>query len=263
MHASSKIAAENSVSVLYQASVFDAVRDRVICGFTGKPFSMGGPDCPDNPRDDVLRHRFHLLTHLGENPEPGWLVPEQVHGRQIGVNTQGSCPGTDVVIVIVPNSPVMLLFADCVPVILYDPIGHIGAVIHAGWRGTAQAIVKHTVETLKNDYGVVPKNLLAAVGPAIGFERFQVSRDVALAVGQSIDLDALGLEHQGLLAWDEGFPDNPRLDLKGVNALQLRQAGVTQVEILPNCTLSERDRFFSHRGGDTGRNSAFMFLNAL
>lgn len=246
---------------LYQSEALDCFADRLAYGFTGKPLSLGGPDTPDNPREQVLANRQALLGRLSLGAEANWTTLQQTHGHRIGRTGDLDFQQTDGILLTRPNDPVMLFFADCVPVLLYDPVRHVGAVAHAGWRGTAQGIAREAVLAMQNTAGTRPADVIALIGPAIGFCCFQVSRQVVDALAASLNVSPEDADMAPLLAWDEGFPDNPRVDLKAVNRLQLQSAGVGQIETSPLCTCCERERLFSYRRGDNGRNSAWMTLH--
>lgn len=246
-------------SLLYQASIFLPYSERLIHGFTGKPLSLGGPDTPQNPKSQVAQNRALLLEELGITGVD-WISPKQVHGHRIGRLGDQAYLQTDGILLTRTHQPVMLTFADCVPVLLYDPVRHGGAVIHAGWRGTAQGIVQEAVLAFQNVLGSSPQDILAAIGPAISLCCFQVSFEVAETLAEAMTMDLTTLEAKGFLAWDEGYPNNPRLDLKALNQHQLLATGVEQIEVLSACTRCQETELFSFRRGEDGRNAALMML---
>ncbi|PSN11001.1 peptidoglycan editing factor PgeF [filamentous cyanobacterium CCT1] len=147
--------------------------------------------------------------------------------------------------------------ADCSPVLIGDRATGQVAAVHAGWRGTAQAIVPVAVGKLQAQ-GSRLEDLVVAIGPAIAGKVYQVSVDVAAAVGRTLLKDAasddeavvgalLQRENSPLLADDA--PGKVRLDVRQANARQLEQLGIgrDQVAIAPHCTFQEPDRFFSYR----------------
>ncbi|PSR17253.1 peptidoglycan editing factor PgeF [filamentous cyanobacterium CCP3] len=147
--------------------------------------------------------------------------------------------------------------ADCSPVLIGDRATGRVAAVHAGWRGTAQAIVLVAVGKLQAQ-GSRLQDLVVAIGPAIAGEVYQVSVDVAAAVGRTLVSDAasddeavvralLQSENSPLLV-DE-MPGKVRLDVRQANARQLEQLGLgrDQVAIAPHCTFQEPERFFSYR----------------
>ena len=143
---------------------------------------------------------------------------------------------------LVTNEPGVALFvstADCTPILLHDPVtGAVGAA-HAGWRGTAAAIGAKTVETMVRAFGCDPKNIRAAIGPNIGQCHFETDADVPRAM-----LAAYGPEAETYIT-----PKGEKfyLDLKAINALILRRAGVEHIEISTECTVCQCHRFWSHR----------------
>lgn len=246
-------------TLLYQSQLLASSGERLIHGFTGKPASFGGPDTPTNPRSQVLENRRKLLADLGISSD-SWRIPTQVHGHRIGRAGDNDFAQTDGILLMEPYQPVMLLYADCVPVMLYDAVHHAGVVVHAGWRGTRQHIAKEALIALQNAVGSQPGQIVAAIGPAISLCCFQVSMPVAEEVAESLEMPLEEMEARRFLAWDAAYPENPRLDLKAINAYQLAQAGVTQIDTLPHCTRCLESELFSYRRGEDGRNSAFMVL---
>ncbi|WP_017296778.1 peptidoglycan editing factor PgeF [Nodosilinea nodulosa] len=147
--------------------------------------------------------------------------------------------------------------ADCSPVLIGDrATGRVSAV-HAGWRGTAQAIVPLAVDKLQAQ-GSRLEDLVVAIGPAIAGEVYQVSADVAAAVGRSLGIDGAGDDESVIAALlqrgdsallRDDTPGKVRLDVRRVNAMQLEQLGLDrdQVAIAPHCTFQEPEWFFSYR----------------
>lgn len=123
--------------------------------------------------------------------------------------------------------------ADCVPVLLADPVNRVVSAVHAGWRGTASRIVPEAVERMKSRFGTRPEHVVAAIGPSIGGCCYEVGPVVARQFGtwvpnmEQVDEPAL-------------------LDLKTVNQLQLASLGVRDVWVSQDCTFCGSD-FFSFR----------------
>ena len=129
--------------------------------------------------------------------------------------------------------------ADCTPILLHDPVtGAVGAV-HAGWRGTAQAIGAKAVKAMVEHFGCDPADIRAAIGPNIGRCHFETDADVPEAM-----LAAYGEEAARYI---EKRGEKYFLDLKAINALALRRCGVTHIDISDDCTMCSPDRFWSHR----------------
>ena len=157
-----------------------------------------------------------------------------------------------------PQQGLWVASADCNPVLIGDRQTGQVAAVHAGWRGTAQGIVTHTVKKFLAA-GSQTENLLVAIGPAIDGEVYQVTTQVGAEVclsflphlqGQAaneIVTAALALENSPLLPDDQ--PGRIRLDVRRANFEQLALLGLaaTQVSIAPHCTFQEPDNFFSYR----------------
>ncbi len=181
------------------------------------------------------------LTHgFGQRDS---VYPAQITTvRQIhsDIVIEATTPGGDRIAdgdAVVSNQPgvvVGIRTADCVPVLLADMRTRAVASIHAGWRGSAAAIVTGAVEALVRKYGSRPEDLVAAVGPSIGVCCYEVGADVAGQFGVWLpELD--------------GATGSKQLDLKKVNELQLRRAGVRSVWVAGHCTYCEAEQYFSFR----------------
>ncbi len=164
----------------------------------------------------------------------------------------GASPECDALIT---NEPGMALFAstaDCTPILLWDSAtGAVGAV-HAGWRGTASAIAAKAVAAMTREFGTKPEDIRAAIGPNIGFCHFETDADVPNAM-----LAAFGEEISEFI---RPVGDKYYVNLKEINALALRRAGVRYIEISQDCTMCQPQRFWSHRftGGDRGSQGAII-----
>lgn len=147
----------------------------------------------------------------------------------------------------------MLRFADCVPILLYDPAHQAIGIAHAGWRGTVSKVLTNTVRAMGEQFGTQPNTLIACIGPSIGPCCYEIGGDVQAKV-----------EH--------AFPDTPELlltengsthlNLWQANAVQLHALGVKQVEIAGVCTADHTQDFFSWRreNANTGRFAALIGL---
>jgi YfiH family protein len=146
--------------------------------------------------------------------------------------------------------------ADCLPILLFDPIQRAVGIIHAGWRGTAKAISQKTVEKMKEALHCTAENILAAIGPCIGACCLEVDHPVREAFAKSA------------LPW--GLVASPRasgkwsLDLHRANMYFLEHAGLRKENIhrLEFCTSCRRDIFYSYRarGEVQGRQLSFIAL---
>jgi YfiH family protein len=170
-------------------------------------------------------------------------IPGQVHGITVRrVSGPGDYPETDALISSERGLFLCVSVADCVPILLFDPLhGAVGAV-HAGWRGTASAIVVAAVEAMHAEFGTLPAGLIASIGPSASGCCYKVGADVSSQFpGSFVRVE------QG-----ESF-----VDLKRVNRGQLLDAGLRpgNVELSPCCTISDSLLFHSYRrdGAKSGR----------
>ena len=149
-------------------------------------------------------------------------------------------------------------FADCVPVLLYDPGKKVCGMVHAGWMGTVTKIAAGTIQVMRNRFGTDPQDILAVIGPSIGQHHYEVGADVIARIR-----DAFGADASGLLQTLAGMQvDKAQLDLWAANRLVLEESGVRQVEISGICTACHLEDWYSHRGeaGRTGRFGALIHL---
>jgi YfiH family protein len=205
----------------------------------------------------VAENHARILAYLDLHPEQV-VTPSMIHGNRIGIVTAGDTgkiiPRTDGLATEAPGVVLFLRFADCQPILLYDPANHAVALIHAGWRGIAQGIARRAVEKMQEAFGSQPHEIVAGLGPAIGPCCYTVGDDVASAMGYVLTdwRQAMTLEGSGL--W--------RFDLSAANVQQLMAAGVQEIEQANLCTSCHSDEFFSHRAsnGRTGRFAVVAYL---
>jgi YfiH family protein len=145
-------------------------------------------------------------------------------------------------------------FADCVPILLFDPRTRTIGIIHAGWQGTVKQIVRVAIETIQEHYQVNPADLVAGIGPSIGKCHYQVGDEVVDAVKTSF-----GAQANNLL---ETRDDKSYFDLWEANRTLLVNAGVRKIQVAEICTACNTQEFFSHRAekGSTGRFAAALYL---
>ena len=198
--------------------------------------------------------------------DPGKLVlTRQTHSDTVRVVTAADhtslChrdyPECDALVTADPGTALMVFTADCTPVLLWDSVtGAVGAA-HAGWRGTAAKIAVKTLQAMVTDLGCDPKYIRAAIGPNIGACHFETDADVPQAI-----LAAYG---EKALAFIEKKGEKYFLDLKAINALGLREAGVTHIELSDSCTACAPHRFWSHRvtGGQRGSQGAVILCKEV
>lgn len=218
-----------------------------------------GSRCGDDPAR-VAENRRRALAALGVEGQAANLVcPRQVHGADVAhVRASDAAElararaeaerGADVVVCTAPSVPVLMCFADCVPVVITCPGGF--AVAHSGWRGTVARVAAVAARELCAQAGVTPDQLSAYVGPHVGAADYEVSPELAARFSAEFGPDVVVGERN--------------LDLAAAVRAALADAGVSeaQVAVWEESTASHTDRFFSYRasGGACGRHGALACL---
>lgn len=184
------------------------------------------------------------------------ITPSQTHTNHVEKVEAGKniYPDTDGLILDNFENAIFLNFADCTPLIFYDRKQNIGAVSHAGWRGTAGKIGVVTVEKMVNEFGSKKENIQAVIGPAISMCCYNVGEDVYEKLKATVSND------RGLFEFKN---DNIFVDLKNINRQQLEEIGIENIDVCPYCTVCDNDMFFSYRkeNASTNRHSAVLKLN--
>ena len=192
----------------------------------------------------------HLRAVIGcEGRERCWV--HQVHGVRVCTvrrrETFENGLKADALVTDDPERLISVKYADCVPVLLSTVDGRVVAAIHSGWRGVVAGVVAAAVQSMVDLAGVAPQTLVAAIGPCIGFEHFEVGPEVLESFVSLFGEDA-PLRRVN----EKGF-----VDLQEAVRRQLMMAGLAEDQIDGNdrCTFRDRDEFFSHRreAGITGR----------
>jgi YfiH family protein len=133
--------------------------------------------------------------------------------------------GADALVTASPTVVLAILTADCVPIVLHDPVAGVLACAHAGWRGTVAGVTAAAVAAMQG-LGTRPADVVAAIGPAIGPDRYQVGPEVREAVSRSF-----GPAAPGFIRPDPSAPGRWLLDLPAANRQALREAGVPGPQI--------------------------------
>jgi len=218
--------------------------------------NLGGTVGDDPQR--VRENRRRALVALDCEPDSVYDV-WQVHGVEVAIAESLRPPEiphqqADAILTAKPGITLMMRFADCVPVLLHDPVRKVVGIAHAGWMGTVHGAVRTAVEAMQARFGSNPGDIQAAIGPSIGPDHYQVGPDVVAQVRQTF-----GADTSELLAARDG---SMYFDLWAANRLTLEQAGVRQIEVAGLCTACHTDDWFSHRAerGRTGRFGAIITL---
>jgi YfiH family protein len=185
------------------------------------------------------------------------VSPYQVHGTHVRLVSQAHTgttqPATDGLLTTTPGVALLLRFADCVPILLFDAKHRAVGVIHSGWKSTAGNIAAAAVAAFARHAGSRPSDLWAGIGPAIGPCCYEVGGEMADTITK---ISPEGIEV--LQRRDGGL----YLDLPGLVRAQLAEAGVKQITLSNICTACHVEEWFSHRAenGRTGRFGALAML---
>lgn len=197
-------------------------------------------------KSNVLENRRRLLTALGT---PGWpmVTARQIHSATIhcvathndAVREATTC---DALVGNLPATILAVQTADCLPVLIGDPVTGAFAAVHAGWRGSLQGIVARTVETMQQTHRSKPSDLIVAMGPAIGECCFEVGPEVVSAFCAVYPYAEQCFSRRQANG-------KAQLNLNRMNIQQLIDAGVASVNISDAalCTVCHNDLFFSYR----------------
>ncbi|MCR5632741.1 MAG: peptidoglycan editing factor PgeF [Eubacterium sp.] len=250
----------------------------------------------DDEKEDVMENYQRLGATMGFD-YTRMSAPNQVHKSNIlvveekdagdGISRDLSHFEIDAQITNVKNIPLIVYTADCVPILLADPVSRVIGTVHAGWRGTVDAIAAKTVEKMGEVYGCLPENIHAIIGPSIGPENYEVDETVIKAMVEcpyldttednvtfeplqnddfkyiihsgSVYREGMPAEYKGITLTRLGVPyeifrtvkirDRYMLNLWNLNELILVNAGLKSRNIYQTklCTMKYHDIFFSHR----------------
>jgi len=163
----------------------------------------------------------------------------------------------DAMVTAIPGVTLVVFCADCVPILMCDPVRRVIAAIHAGWRGTAAGVAGRAVERMVEGFGCRPADIRAAIGPGIGPDCFETHEDVPNAMMAAVSSPALPfikVKKNGKFS----------VDLKGINAKRLELAGLRpeNIAVSGDCTGCLPDKYWSHRrlGDQRGSMAAMIEL---
>lgn len=218
------------------------------CFFTTRDFVLTASNRTDLEETANSNRKF-LRNKLGAEE---LTTTKQTHSSNIEITKENKYfyDNTDALISNVPNAVMLLNFADCTPIILYSKKDNTGAIVHAGWRGTASKILQKTVSKMQNELNIEAKDITALIGPCIGKCCFETGEEVFEQLIENKKEKELYTKK-----------DNKYfIDLKLLNKKQLEETGVENIDICSYCTCCMSDIFFSYRKekGVTARHSAIV-----
>lgn len=232
----------------------------LVHGTSPRYYEMGGGKkksfCPYGNDNGTLyrKHQKFFLKSLGiKNGILFWT--RQVHGNNVYVlrnpkisTNEVSQQEADAIVTHLPDCAVMVLTADCVPIIIYDPVKYVTGVVHAGRVGTQKGVFTNTIEVLSHEYGSNPKDLIVGMGPAIGGCCYEVDKHCASPFIKRSSVNSGVVKKAG--------QEKYFLDLSKANRLEGCEAGVLAENIYPAgpCTSCDNHRWYSYRKeGKAGR----------
>ncbi len=217
--------------------------------------------------EDVRENYRRLLSAAGLPGADRLVLARQVHGDALRVCTAADAGKgldrerdfeADGLMTDEVGLTLAVFTADCIPILLYDPVRRAVAAVHAGWRGTALGIAARAVRRMGEVYGTRPEDLRAAVGPGISRCCFVTDGDVPEAMRR-----ALGGAAEPCLFPLPGAPGRWQVDLKGLNRHWLREAGVREIDVSSECTHCRPERYWSHRRTGPARGSMAALIALL
>lgn len=224
---------------------------------------------------DVLENRSIVANHLGVTSDR-ITCGNQVHGLKavriteelIGagaLSPDTAIPDCDAVYTDIPNVPLFLFTADCVPVGIYNPVHHVVATVHAGWRGAIGHLPVITIEAMKRDFGTRFEDCYVYLGPSIGPKSFEVNQELADTFTDEWKkiTDTTSDELVRYIVREGALQATPHVDLWRFIEEDLLQRGVPKAQICISGTDSMTDEnCFSYRRehGKTGRMALFGML---
>lgn len=219
-------------------------------------------------KEEAVRENYRRIAKALDVPEDSFVLSHQTHTTNVVKVTKADCGNgltsslsyqdVDGLITNEPEVCLTTFYADCVPLYFVDPVKKAIGLSHSGWRGTVGKMGKCTVEKMQKEFGCDPKNMIAAVGPSICQECYEVSEDV-------IEEFQVAFEEKD---WNQLFYKKSngkyQLNLWKANELILLEAGIpkTQIAITNLCTCCNPEVLFSHRAsqGKRGNLAAFLAL---
>lgn len=218
---------------------------------------MGGAVGDEMER--VRKNRLLSFEALDCNPDSifdVWLVhsADVIHA-DAPRDTNAPYQKADIILTDKPEITLFMRFADCVPIMVHDPVKKVVGVSHAGWMGTVRDVAGATIKAMQEKYGSVPSDIIACIGPSIGPDHYEVGEDVISQARQTFGKDSDLVLHS--------YNTSTHFDLWKANELLLERAGVRQIENSKICTACHTEDWFSHRAekGKTGRFGALISLS--
>ena len=224
--------------------------------------------------DNHITYEIHpdvCAGTIGRDATLPWPVLQmnQVHDVQVAVVdrpdvTPDELDGFDAMVTDLAGLAIGVRTADCIPIILYDPVRKSAAAVHSGWRGTVAKILHNVIVKMSNVYGTQPSDLIAVIGPGICADCFQVGEEVALKFKEAgFNLDSVW-SFRGPKT-GAGMTGGHHIDLKEACRQTLVECGIRNenVQISDICTYDDNNLLYSARkeGIECGRNITYIMIS--
>ncbi|MEJ2447000.1 MAG: peptidoglycan editing factor PgeF [Anaerolineales bacterium] len=203
----------------------------------------------------VMENLDRLVTALNSRTDQLAQVRQIHSARVVRIDRPvDALEKADAMITNQPGPLLLMRFADCVPILLFDPKTRSAGIAHAGWQGTIKGVASQVVLEMRREYGTDPEDLVVGIGPSIGPDHYQIGSDVIELVEETF------LENARQLLIRDG--DEVKLDLWKANRINLEHVGVKNIIVSGICTGCNLDHWFSHRAelGRTGRFASVIGL---
>ena len=237
----------------YEGELFHTITDRY-GGVSEKPYdSLNLALHVGDAVKDVLENRVRVSEKYNFSIK-NLIFMDQVHGCEVKViehafdNRISDC---DALITNVRKIPLMVMVADCIPILIYDPIQKVIGAVHAGRNGTFLRIAQKTIEKMQHTYGCDVKDIMIGLGPSIRRCCYEVGKDLADIATKNFG--------EGFIMIEKG---RYFLDLQAINKTQLLEVGISEdnIEISSICTACDANYFSYRREGVTGRFAGFIMI---
>jgi len=203
----------------------------------------------------------------GEVPPVDVIQAKQIHGYKTAVinrpgMTKEELDGYDALVTNLQGCAIGVRTADCIPVLMYDPVNRAVAAVHAGWRGTLVRITQKVVFQMSSIYGTKPEDIKAVIGPGICCRCFQVGEEVVAAFKDT------GFSLDGIYFWNGGKVDGDlstghHIDLAEANRRSLIEYSLLErnIQVSEICTFEDSGLYSARREGkECGRNITAIML---
>ena len=240
--------------------------------FTLIPLNFGGFNNYNQNKENITKDYQKICNELNIKYE-NLCRPKQTHTdvvKNIGKNDEGiyleKFFDVDGLITNENEKALVVAFADCTPLLFYDPVKNVISNVHSGWKGTVQMIGKKAVEKMTKDYGCKPENIICCIGPTIRKCHFEVQDDVKEIFynkfKEIIDIEKYILPKEKK---NKEEVNKYYIDTVSINKEILLKAGLKEENIVDSkiCTVCNNEKIHSYRahGKESGRNITIMELN--